>query len=305
HPGQPRQHWEGQFADAGVRVLLTDRPEGDPGLPRCERVLHLTRGRAGADDDRAPYLAPGLRPARLAYLMYTSGSTGVPKGVATTHGDILALAADRRWDGDEHERVLLHSSIAFDASTYELWVPLLRGGTVVVAPPGDADPEVLRTAVRRHGVTALWLTAGLFHHLADLDPGFFAGLRAVWAGGDAVSPQAAARVLRAHPGLTLGNGYGPTETTTFAASYVTAEADDLAGGVLPIGRPLDGMRAHVLDAALRPAAPGVVAELYVSGAGVARGYAGRAGLTASRFVACPFDAGERMYRTGDLVRRGP
>ncbi|ONI80244.1 hypothetical protein ALI22I_43490 [Saccharothrix sp. ALI-22-I] len=257
-----------------------------------------------ADLSAEPATAPDvpLHPDNLAYAMYTSGSTGVPKGVAVRHRDVTALARDSRFLGGAHARVLLHSAPAFDATTYELWVPLLNGGSVVVAPPGDLDADLLRDLVTRHGLTGLWLTAGLFRAVAQDDPACLAGLREVWTGGDVVPAAAARRVLGACPGIAVVDGYGPTETTTFATAHRMADAADVPD-VVPIGRPLDDMRVYVLDEGLSPAPIGVPGELFITGAGLARGYLGRPGLTAERFVPDPFGApGERMYRTGDVVR---
>ncbi|MFD8938471.1 amino acid adenylation domain-containing protein [Streptomyces sp. NPDC059578] len=247
-------------------------------------------------------LEPSARADNAAYLMYTSGSTGQPKGVVTTHRNIVDLTADDCW-GEAHRRVLMHSPHTFDASTYELWVPLLSGGTVVLAPPGRTDPAVLARTVAEGRVSALWLTAGLFAVVADEHPAALDGVREVWAGGDVLPPDSVRRMLAAHPGLRVVNGYGPTETTTFAARYPLSSAEDLGSGSVPIGSPLRGGRLLVLDRGLRPAPPGVVGELYVAGDGLARGYAGRPALTADRFVASPFGpVGARLYRTGDLVR---
>ncbi|OLB63920.1 MAG: hypothetical protein AUI10_13430 [Actinobacteria bacterium 13_2_20CM_2_72_6] len=243
-----------------------------------------------------------MDPDGLAYVMYTSGSTGTPKGVAVRHRDVVDLALDGRFDGGAHERVLLHSPQAFDAFTYELWVPLLRGGRVVVAPPGDVDATVVARAIAEHGVTAIWLTAGLFRLLVQEAPHCLAGAHQVWTGGDVVPAASVRRALAACPGLTVVDGYGPTETTTFATSY-PMPADRTVPEQIPIGRPLDNMRCYVLDAGLRPVPVGVPGELYLAGAGLARGYLGRPGLTAQRFVADPFTGpGERMYRTGDVAR---
>ncbi|AHH97300.1 non-ribosomal peptide synthetase [Kutzneria albida] len=232
----------------------------------------------------------------LAYVMFTSGSTGVPKGVGVRQCDVVGLALDSGFE--RCGVVLLHSAVAFDASTFELWVPLLGGGRVVVAPLGGVDAGVVRWAVGC-GVSGLWLTAGLFRLLAQESPGCFAGLSWVWTGGDVVPAAAVRRVLAVNPGLTVVDGYGPTETTTFATSFAMSTVEDVPD-VVPIGRPLDNMRVYVLDDDLRPVAPGIAGELFIAGNGVSRGYIGRPGLTAERFIACPF--GGRMYRTGDVVR---
>ncbi|WP_444544777.1 AMP-binding protein, partial [Streptomyces albiflavescens] len=149
--------------------------------------------------------------------------------------------------------------------------------------------------------TAVHLTAGSFRVLAEEGPGCFAGLREVLTGGDVVPARSVARVREACPGVVVRHLYGPTETTLCATWHVLAPGD-AAASVLPIGRPLSHRRIFVLDAFLQPVPPGTVGELYVSGAGLAAGYWDRPALTAERFVACPFAAGERMYRTGDLVR---
>ncbi|PSL55729.1 non-ribosomal peptide synthase protein (TIGR01720 family)/amino acid adenylation domain-containing protein [Saccharothrix carnea] len=294
----PRERLRLLLADTGASVLLADA-----GWVDVAREVHagpvVLLGESPDEPDTDPGIA--VHPENLAYVMHTSGSTGTPKGVAVRHRDVVALATDRAFDRG-HERVLLHSPTAFDASTYELWVPLLRGGAVVVAPPEDLDAEALRRVVTEGGVTALWLTAGLFRAVAQEAPDCLATVRQVWTGGDVVPAAAVRRVLDACPGIVVVDGYGPTETTTFASRRVLTAADPVPDPV-PIGTPLDGMRAYVLDEDLRPVPPGVVGELFVAGAGLARGYLARPGLTAQRFPADPFGVpGERMYRTGDVVR---
>ncbi|MFG3016457.1 non-ribosomal peptide synthase/polyketide synthase [Streptomyces cinerochromogenes] len=287
------------LAEAGAGLLLTDA-----GWEETARELLPGDGVRRADgttgEAEAPAPVHAVHPDNVQYLMFTSGSTGTPKGVAVRQRDVVALALDRAFAG--HDRVLVHSPHAFDAATYEVWVPLLRGGTAVLAPPADLDAAQVRHAVTERGVSCLWLTAGLFRLLAQEDPGCLRGAREVWTGGEAVPGAVVRRVLDACPGLTVVDGYGPTETTTFATRRVFRSGDPLPA-VLPIGRPLDNTRVYVLDAALQPQPPGIPGELYIAGAGLARGYAGRPGATAARYVADPFGPpGTRMYRTGDIVR---
>ncbi|MEU1823300.1 amino acid adenylation domain-containing protein [Streptomyces abikoensis] len=307
-PRHPASRLEWILSLTGARALLTDAGTAPPaglgdGVPvlRADDAGEPTAGHPAPETIAEAVADPG----RLAYVMFTSGSTGTPKGVAVTHGNITGLVRDPAWHGGAHERVLLHSPHAFDASTYELWVPLLTGGTVVVAPPGELDARGVATVTAATGVTGLWVTAGLFAVLAEEDPACFRGVREVWTGGDAVPAAAVRRVLAACPGTAVVNGYGPTETTTFATCHRVTAPRDL-DTVVPIGSAMDGMRAEILDASLRPVPPGEVGELYLGGTGLARGYWTRPGLTAERFVADPLGGpGERLFRTGDLVRRGP
>ncbi|MFI8939578.1 amino acid adenylation domain-containing protein [Streptomyces syringium] len=296
----PVSRQEAVLSDAGARVLLTDRDtEGD-------RIVALARDRGVRQlDVRERGTAAGetrATPDALACVMFTSGSTGRPKGIAITQGNLAGLAADRWWSEGGADRVLLHSPHAFDAFNLELWVPLLTGGEVVVAPPGRLDPAGLSRITAATGITGLWLTAGLFNAFATEDPACLAGLRQVWTGGDVVSPAAVRAVRSALPELTVVNGYGPTETTVFGTRFAVGALPEDAGSV-PIGAPLDGKRVVLLDDALRPVPPGVVGEVYLGGVGVARGYLGRAAATAERFVPDPFGPpGSRVYRTGDLAR---
>ncbi|MFC5288832.1 non-ribosomal peptide synthase/polyketide synthase [Actinokineospora guangxiensis] len=285
---------------AGVRVVITDAEGADTARRVHTGPIVLVDDPTLAEEPAGAPDVP-ITPDSLAYVMYTSGSTGTPKGVAVRHRDIVALARDDRFAGDAHQCTLLHSALAFDATTYEAWVPLLRGGRIAVAPPGDVEPALLRSVIPALGVTALWLTAGLFRVVAEDDPGCLAGLGEVWTGGDVVPAAAVRAVLDACPGITVVDGYGPTETTTFATCHpMTGEVPEN----VPIGRPLNGMRAYVLDADRRLAPIGAPGELYLAGTGLARGYLGQPGLTAERFTPDPFTPGERAYRTGDVVRWG-
>ncbi|WP_324609454.1 AMP-binding protein, partial [Streptomyces sp. NRRL S-378] len=181
-------------------------------------------------------------------------------------------------------------------------MPLLHGGRTVVSPEGDLSVATLTRLITEERITGLQVTAGLFRVMAEEDPGCFAGVREVITGGDVISPAAVRRVLDHCPDTVVRCAYGPTETTLFASQAPWTATEEVPAPV-PIGRPLDGMRAHVLDDELSPVPAGVTGELYLAGAGLARGYYGRPDLTAERFVADPFGpAGSRMYRTGDLAR---
>src|ERR1017187_1827251 len=298
HAGLPAERVAWMLADAGAGVLVADRAVEVAGGVGVLVVDGEVTG-DGAD------LGPAGHPDQLAYVMYTSGSAGVAKGVGVRHRDVIALAADRGWAGGTHERVLMHSPPAFDASTYELWVPLLSGGTVVVAAGDQLDAGELRQLIPGAGVTAAFFTTALFNAVAAEQPAALAGLRVVLTGGEIASPTAMRRVLAACPGIVLGHVYGPTETTTFATRFLMHDPGQVPDAP-PIGGGLDNTRVFVLDKFLEPVPAGVAGELYIAGAGLARGYVGRAGLTAERFVGCPFGAGgERMYRTGDVVRWTP
>ncbi|MBS2962967.1 amino acid adenylation domain-containing protein [Actinocrinis puniceicyclus] len=298
-PRYPASRMELIVRETGATVLLTDHETPCPvDVPHVVAVDH----REPPGDDGEGVTPAPIGPDDLAYVMYTSGSTGRPKGVAVTHRNVAGLALDRRWSEGDHKRVLMHSPAAFDASTYEIWVPLLSGGTVVPAPPGNLDAQALELVVRRHGVTAVFLTTALFNLIVEQRPTALSGLKEVWTGGEAVSPAAFSRALRECPGTAFTHVYGPTETTTFALCHRAALP---VGSTVPIGRPMDNTRAYVLDGGLQPVPVSVPGELYIAGDGVARGYLDRPQLTEERFLPDPFGpAGSRMYRTGDIVRRG-
>ncbi|WP_285570867.1 non-ribosomal peptide synthetase [Streptomyces sp. RTGN2] len=285
---------------AASHIVIDRGHPAAPKLPDGTTVLHLDGTEAGPDHD------PGLpiHPGRLAYAMFTSGSSGVPKGVAVTHADVAALAADRSFAGGGHARVLLHSPLAFDATTYEMWVPLLSGGEIVIAPPGRTDIDTLTALLTGGTVTAAFFTTALFNVLAEAEDNPLGALREVWTGGEAGSAAAFRHAVQACPRTRIVHVYGPTESTTYATRHQVRRPYDYEG-TPPIGGPMDNTAAYVLDGRLHPVAPGVPGELYLAGAGLARGYVGRPGLTSGRFVACPFGGpGERMYRTGDVVRWG-
>ncbi|MFI5908352.1 amino acid adenylation domain-containing protein [Dactylosporangium sp. NPDC051541] len=274
-------------ADAGIRAMVTDDPVAPlDGPVRLEAI-------------------PG--PDRLANIVFTSGSTGRPKGVAVTHRGIVRLVA-----GSDHapvgpdDVVLLTADPAFDTTTWAVWAALTNGAHLAVVPADQPlDARTLGAMIAERGVTVVRLTPALFHLVADADPAAFKAVRTLIVGGDVPDPARVRAVLAAGPPQRLVNAYGPTEVTVTATdqTVATAAGDD----PIPIGRPITGSTAYVVDGSLRPVPPGVAGELLIGGPGVARGYAGRPAATAERFVPDPFgpDPGARLYRTGDLVRRRP
>ena len=291
-PGLPPARANRLLAAVGARRVLS--PDPLPGWPT--RPLRPPPGAPPAD---APPL-PALHPDQLAAVMVTSGSTGGPKAVGVTHRNLLRTAASGLVEADAV--MLMASAVSFDASHLELWCALLAGGAVVLAPPGPQSLHTLGAILREDQVNTAFLTTSLLHRAVAEQPDCLRGLRRLYVGGEALSPRAAGAARAVVP--TLVNGYGPTETTTFASTWIVEEADATAPRV-PIGRPMAETTLWVLDPALQPVAAGLPGELFVGGAGLTRGYLGRPGLTAQRFVPDPSGAlpGARLYATGDRVRQ--
>lgn len=247
--------------------------------------------------------AVAVGPGDRAYVMYTSGSTGTPKGVAVTHQAITRLVRDTnyvRFTADDG--VAFASNLAFDAATFEIWGALVNGARLVhVDRETLLSPPAFGALLRAQRVTIMFMTSALFRLMAGLAPDVFAPLRTLIVGGDVVDPVAARAVLDAGAPGRLLNGYGPTENTTFSATFEIA-ADHDPRRTIPIGRPITGSTAYVLDERRALLPVGARGELYVGGTGLAQGYVGRPALTAERFVEHPFVPGARLYRTGDHVR---
>ncbi|RMN34856.1 Amino acid adenylation, partial [Pseudomonas coronafaciens pv. zizaniae] len=250
--------------------------------------------------------ALGLTSRMPAYVMYTSGSSGRPKGVLIEHRSVLSLVINNPYALIATDDCVAHgANTAFDASTWEIWSALLNGAKLLVV----SQATLLNAARLNHvliegGVTALWLTAGLFNEYVDVLAVAFSKLRYLLVGGDVLDPVNVAKVLSsAHRPRHLINGYGPTETTTFASTYEVHALSNNSRSI-PIGRPIGNTRIYLLDAQGQPVPVGVSGEIHIGGAGVARGYLNLPELTAERFVEDPFSAepAARMYRSGDLGR---
>ncbi|HEY2740280.1 MAG TPA: amino acid adenylation domain-containing protein, partial [Thermoanaerobaculia bacterium] len=300
-PALPAERLAWMLRDAGASRMVAR------GVPRIELPAGLQLLELEGDGPAPEVALPRVPAEALAYVMYTSGSTGTPKGVAVTHRNVVRLVRGAEYADLGPEQTWLQAApVSFDASTLEIWAPLLNGGRLVLLPGQIGALDELAKVIAAHGVTSAWLTAGLFHEMVD---GCLEGLRPLsqlLTGGDVVSPDHARRALAAQPGLTLIDGYGPTEGTTFTCCHrlTTAQMAAQMKASIPIGRPIANAQVYVLDRHGAPVPVGAWGELCAGGEGLARGYLGRPDLTAERFVPDAFgEAGGRLYRTGDRVRR--
>ena len=307
-PGYPRERLAGMLSDAGVRAVVTDGALAggleELGL-RLVRLDTEAEAIAGRPGERP---ASGVGPENLAYVIYTSGSTGRPKGVMVTHA---AIANRLLWMQGSHpiaegDAVLQKTAFSFDASIWELFVPLLSGARLVMARPGgQSDPAYLIEEVQRSGITVLQLVPSMLQ-VVMAEPGVegCTGLRRLYCGGEALPVELQERCLARLDGVELHNLYGPTEAAIDATHWQCRRG--VGTGTVPIGRPLWNVAVYVLDGELEPVPEGAIGELYIGGVGLARGYRRRPDLTAERFVPQSFgEHGGRLYRTGDLARYLP
>ncbi|MFH1491157.1 MAG: amino acid adenylation domain-containing protein [Pseudomonadota bacterium] len=305
-PGDsPANRIETLLRESRVRVLLT-HSDGSGDLTATGKIeiidLDLHRDKINRQSHENP-VCPGS-PDQLAYIMVTSGSTGIPKGVAVPHQGVVRLVKQTNYiEWGPSERVLQFAPISFDASTFEIWGSLLNGCELRPFPKDEKSLPELADFIRDHGISILWLTAGLFHLFVDLYLEAFKGVRQLLTGGEVVSPSHAGKFIKRWPHCRLINGYGPTENTTFTSTFlIPGKIGDR--GAIPIGKPIANTRIYILDPRGNPTPQGVTGEIHAGGAGLARGYRGRPDLTAERFIPNPFteSPGERLYRTGDYGR---
>ncbi|MFF5078188.1 amino acid adenylation domain-containing protein [Actinoplanes sp. NPDC000266] len=279
-PSHPQERNDFLLTDSGATIVLTSADHA--GAPVAE--------------------APGLPGDAAAYVIYTSGSTGKPKGATVSHRSIVnrLLWMQDRYRLQPGERVLQKTPAGFDVSVWEFFWPLITGATLVVARPGGhRDPAYLADVITRNEVSTVHFVPSMLRAFLAADPDV-PPLRRVICSGEALPGDLARRFGEILPGAELHNLYGPTEA---AVDVTYHPVDTSAGGPVPIGRPVWNTEVHVLDPWLHPVPAGVTGELYLGGVQLARGYLGRPGLTAQRFVASPFGGpGARLYRTGDLAR---
>ncbi|HEM7874150.1 TPA: amino acid adenylation domain-containing protein [Burkholderia contaminans] len=314
-PDYPAERIAYMLRDARPAVAITqahlrEQVEAALGDGVATQLLTVADLLADEAEGDAARVTSAIDDAQLAYLIYTSGSTGRPKGAGNTHG---ALANRIAWMQQAYrltrDDVVLHKTpFGFDVSVWEFVWPLAIGAKLAIASPGDhRDPARLAAAIHAHGVTVLHFVPSMLAAFAAYLDDFSAAaqcdsVRLIVASGEALAPELVAKVARLLPNATLVNLYGPTEAA-IDVSHWTCGPDDAHAVAVPIGHPIANLQLHVLDAAWQPVPVGATGELYLAGAGLARGYLGRPALTAERFVPDPFVPGARMYRTGDLARR--
>lgn len=308
-PSSPTQRTAQLIAEAELHTILTttqllqDVPaHHSPHV--CVDVL--ARSDQGSQDAIPSF--PRTGPEDLAYVIFTSGSTGQPKGVMIPHRGVLRLVTDPDYVALNQDTRLLHlASPTFDASTFEIWGPLLNGGVCVLSPARVPSISELSNLIRKNAINTLWLTSSWFNAIVDEAATILAPVRQLLVGGERLSVPHVTRALQALPNTQLVNGYGPTENTTFSCCYNIPRTLDPNAGSVPIGRPIQGDFAIILDTRQQPTAPGVPGELCVGGRGLALGYLNDAALTTERFILDPLQPTSRrlVYRTGDRVRLLP
>src|SRR5947209_14297275 len=307
-PAYPPARLAFMMQDAQPAVLLTQE-QYIQGLPRHKgHVIALDTGWQAISQQPTEKLVTSTTAENLAYVMYTSGSTGQPKGVEIAHRSITRLLFGVEYARLDASRTLLHMApISFDAATFEVWGALLHGARCVLLPERLPTASRIGSLIEHQQVTTVWLTASLFNAILDEAPASLRGLEQLLTGGEALSVGHMRRALQELPGTELINGYGPTESTTFTCCHAIESELSPSTRSIPIGHPISNTQVYLLDAHLQPVRLGVAGELYIGGDGLARGYLKRPELTAERFVPHPFSRrpGARLYKTGDLARSLP
>src|SRR5262249_56034381 len=302
----PLERLEYMIEDAGIGVIVSGEKESERLPAGVARVVNVEeeRDEIGGESEETPEEVVGGE--HIAYVMYTSGSTGEPKGVEVLQRGVVRLVEGVEYaELGEEEVVLQGSSSTFDASTFEIWGALLRGGRLVMMEEKVAGVERVRRAIEEEGVTTMWLTSTLFNAIVEEGAEALRGLRQLLVGGEALSVKHIRKAKEEWEGTRLINGYGPTEGTTFTCTYEIGEVGE-GGQSIAIGGGITNTRVYVLGERGEVVPEGVVGELYIGGDGLGRGYVGRAGETGEKFVPDEYGGGEgeRLYRTGDLVRYG-
>lgn len=303
----PGQRVDFLLQECSPFAVLTTRALGGKLGPSQARVMITEEVLAGGGQpDPGPGGVAGAGPEDLAYILFTSGTTGTPKGVTVPHRGVTRLVFGQEYARFGVDRRFLQlASLSFDAATLEIWGPLLHGGVCVLYPGGSLpDPDELMHCIRNNGVTTAWLTSTLFNTIVTVKPEALGDLEELLIGGETLSVPHVRKALELFPGLQIINGYGPTENTTFTCCYRIPR--ELPAGLpsIPIGQPIAHTQVYILSDQLQPVAPGEIGEILCGGAGLATGYWNQDALTREKFVTPEYPplADTLLYRTGDYGR---
>jgi amino acid adenylation domain-containing protein/non-ribosomal peptide synthase protein (TIGR01720 family) len=305
-PNYPEKRIRYIMKDSGITLLLTDSKFSASAKYCTESgVLTLDTQRTKIKEFSTDNPSGRAHPLNIAYINYTSGSTGNPKGVAVPHQAVNSLVLNNAAFAMLQKCTMLQiSTVSFDAATFEIWGALLNTGTCVLYPSSLPTPQLLHEVITEHKISALFMTSALFNLIIDEKPDAFEGVTSVLVGGDVLSKEHVGIAMEKLPSSKFINCYGPTENTTFSTCHPVDKNEIDKPRSVPIGRPIGNSSAFVLDEHLNPLPIGVIGELYVGGDGLARGYLNNPLQTAEKFVPHPYAKvqGERLYKTGDLAR---
>ena len=299
-PEYPEERISFIVRDSGCKIILVQQKYSKHNFENITKIeiatdYHLSGGSAFTESEVY---------AESAYIMYTSGTSGKPKGSLIPQRGIIRLVRNTNYiDLTPEDRILMTGALVFDASTFEIWGALLNGGTLYIAEKESIlDPDALGKELLDNKITVLWLTSGLFTQIAEIRTDIFSGLKYLLVGGDVLSAPHINKVRHDNPYLKVINGYGPTENTTFSITYHVDKDHDHS---IPIGRPVSNSTAYIFDSKMNLLPPGIIGELYVGGDGLSMGYLNREDLNIASFTDNPYNPGEKIYRTGDLARWMP
>ncbi|WP_062052622.1 non-ribosomal peptide synthetase [Aquimarina longa] len=298
-PSLPSNRLSYILEDSSVNFLLHSEESLLSSLSVSEFIFFLDITESSTYE--SSFISHEIEPTSLAYIMYTSGTTGNPKGVMITHRNIVSLCKSCDYIPLGLDTIWLSTgSISFDATTLEFWGTLLNGGQLILADTSTLlDIKSLKKIIIKQEVTTMWMTASWFHQIVEDDVSIFEPLTYLLVGGDVVLSTYTNKLKTLYPDLHIINGYGPTENTTFSTTY---NIDEVTYTNLPIGKPIKNRKVYITDSKLNLLPIGVVGELSVGGSGVAVGYLNQETLTKEKFISNPFIEGERIYKTGDLAR---